>query len=182
MTDPGLTFRLRQRSRRAGLAVGISMALTIGVCIVSFSWIYAQVDPYLRDFTGQQGIEQPRPTATATADEAAQVAATDEADEPPEEEPEQEPTAEPTPTREPSPTPTPTPDVFTATHISNPNSRTNFRPEPSLDNDPVAILEAGTPLQYLGEDATGDDGLRWMRFRTEDGLEGWMREDAVQPI
>jgi hypothetical protein len=42
-------------------------------------------------------------------------------------------------------------------------------------------------LQYLGEDApTTDpsDGNRWMKFRTENGDEGWVREidtDAYQP-
>ncbi|GIW03579.1 MAG: hypothetical protein KatS3mg059_0199 [Thermomicrobiales bacterium] len=167
MSDPGLTIRLRQRSRRAGLAVGLSMALTIGLCIGSFAWIYAKVDPFTADFTGQRGVAPPPvPTATATAEEVVQneqSAAGDAED-------------TPTPTPAPTRTPTPTPETFRATHLSNPDLRTNLRPEPSVDNDPVAVLEPATPLQYLNEETTGDDGYKWFRFRTEDGLEGWMRE------
>lgn len=169
MSDPGLTIRLRQRSRRAGLAVGLSMALTIGLCIGSFAWIYAKVDPFTADFTGQRGVAPPpRPTATATPNEVAQsgqgqAESTEEA-----------PTPAPKPTR--TPAPTPTPEGFRVTHLSNPDHSTNLRPEPSINNEPVAILDAATPLQYLNEETTGDDGYRWFRFRTEDGLEGWMRE------
>ncbi len=167
MSDPGLTIRLRQRSRRAGLAVGLSMALTIGLCIGSFAWIYAKVDPFTADFTGQRGVAPPpRPTATATPNEVAQ---TDQGEPDSTEE-------APTPTPQPTRTPTPTPESFRATHLSNPDLRTNLRPEPSIDNDPVAVLEPATPLQYLNEETTGDDGYRWFRFRTEDGLEGWMRD------
>ena len=33
MTDSGLSTRLRQQSRRAGLMVGLTMVLTIAICI-----------------------------------------------------------------------------------------------------------------------------------------------------
>lgn len=177
MSDPGLTNRLRQRSRRAGLAVGLSMALTIAVCIGSFAWIYAKADPLFADFVGAD-----RTSSTRTPTAAASAPARGSADEEPE--PTEEPTeeAEPEPTEEPTPAPTETPDVFQATHLTNPNSRVNFRPEPNLNTEPVALLDPGTPVQALGEEETDGDGNLWMRFRTEDGLEGWLREDAFDPI
>src|SRR6185312_570540 len=58
MTDPGLTRRLRQQGHRSGLAIGISMALA--VLIGGFTWIYVQLDPFVRDFAGAE----PAPTQT----------------------------------------------------------------------------------------------------------------------
>lgn len=176
MSDPGLTNRLRQRSRRAGLAVGLSMALTIAVCIGGFVWIYAKADPLFADFVGAP--ETPvRRTATAAA--SATSGRGEGAGEPTEEATEES-AAEPT--DEPTPRPTPTPDVFRATHLTNPNSRVNFRPEPNLDVEPITQLDPGTQVQSLGDQETDSDGNLWMRFRTEDGLEGWLREDAFDPI
>jgi hypothetical protein len=178
MSDPGLTNRLRQRSRRAGLAVGLSMALTIAVCIGSFAWIYAKADPLFADLVGN---DLTTPTRAATASVAATAARGSANDEP---EPTEEPTeeSEPEPTEEPTPAPTETPDVFQASHVSNPDLQINLRPEPSTNGDPVAVLATGTPLQYLGEEDTGDDGFQWFRFRTEDGVEGWLREGTFQEI
>ena len=170
MTDPGLTTRLRQRSRRAGLAVGLSMAFTIAVCIGSFVWLYAKVDPYTSDFVGAEA-EAPQQGERATSTQMQESRGSGEASN------SDDPTAAPseqTPT--PEPTMTPTPDVFVATHLSNPELRVNLRPEPSVDTEPVAVLDAGTPLQFLGEQQTGADGYLWYRFRTEDGLVGWLRE------
>jgi cytoskeletal protein RodZ len=175
MTDPGLTNRLRQRSRRAGLAVGLSMALTIAVCIGSFAWIYAKADPFLSDFVGAGATSTGNNRPTATAEESSSEPAGSASEEP-------TPTAEearPDPTKE--PTPTPTPAEFRATHISNPNLRVNLRPQPTTDGDPVAILEAGTQLQFLGEQREESDGT-WYLFKTEDGLEGWLREGTFQEL
>jgi hypothetical protein len=178
MSDPGLTNRLRQRSRRAGLAVGLSMALTIAVCIGSFAWIYAKADPLFADFVGE---DVSLPTSTATAEASATPGRGDADDAPaPTEEGTEEPASEPT--EEPTPAPTETPEGFRATHVSNPDLLINLRPAPSTDGDPVTILDAGTPLQYLGEEQTGDDGFQWFRFRTEDGVEGWLREGTFQVI
>jgi hypothetical protein len=177
MSDPGLTNRLRQRSRRAGLAVGLSMALTIAVCIGSFAWIYAKADPLFADFVGADGTSSTR-TPTAAASAPARGSADEEPE--PTERPTEE--AEPEPTEEPTPAPTETPEVFQATHLTNPNSRVNFRPEPNLNTEPVALLDPGTPVQALGDEETDGDGNLWMRFRTEDGLEGWLRQDAFDPI
>lgn len=54
MSDTGLTNRLRQRSRRAGLAVGLSMALTLGLGLGGFIVLYARLEPLTRDFVGVQ--------------------------------------------------------------------------------------------------------------------------------
>jgi Bacterial SH3 domain len=178
MSDPGLTNRLRQRSRRAGLAVGLSMALTIAVCVGGFAWIYAQVDPFFADLVGSDAKattgSQPTPTAEGTASGSHRAA---------DDQPTKEPTEQPAePTRTQAPRQTPTPEEFRATHITNPNSRVNFRPEPNLNTDPIAQLDPGTPVQALGDEEVDGDGNRWLKFRTEDGLEGWLREDAFDPI
>jgi len=176
MSDPGLTNRLRQRSRRAGLAVGLTMALTIAVCIGGFVWFYAKADPLFADFVGADATTVGRtPTAAASATTGRGAAAS---------EPTAEPTDEPAsePTEVPTPRPTQTPDTFRATHISNPDLQINLRPEPSTNGDPVTVLAAGTQLQYLDEQQTGDDGFQWFKFRTEDGAEGWLREGTFQEI
>jgi Bacterial SH3 domain len=176
MSDPGLTNRLRQRSRRAGLAVGLTMALTIAVCIGAFAWIYAKADPLFADFVGAEA------TATRSVGRTPTVEATTAGSRNPAN---PAPTATTMPTAvPPTPTegPTATSDAFTATHLTNPNSRVNFRPEPSLDTDPIAVLEPSTPVQALGPEEVDGDGNRWLKFRTEDGLEGWLREDAFVAI
>jgi hypothetical protein len=175
MTEPGLTHRLRQRSRRAGLGIGLSMALATAVCIGGFAWIYARVDPYTTDFVGAQnpgGQSRREPTSTPTQTEDDGAAAAEATNEP----------AAPTLAPRPTATPSPTPDVFTATHRTNPDLRVNFRPAPSTSGDPLAVLDAGTLVQYLGEQRTGDDGLQWFRFRTEDGTTGWLREGTFEDI
>ena len=63
MTDPGLNNRLRQRSRRAGLMVGVTMALTIFICVGGFAAIYAGLVPFLSDVVPAQRTEA-RPPAT----------------------------------------------------------------------------------------------------------------------
>lgn len=73
-------------------------------------------------------------------------------------------------------------DAFVATHLSNPDLAVNFRPAPSLDTVPLAILEPATPLQFLGETATDADGWQWYRFRLESGRAGWLREGTFVPI
>src|SRR5262249_28820542 len=157
MSDPGLTNRLRQRSRRAGLAVGLTMALTIALCIGSFAWIYAEADPFFSDLVGSdaKATTGSRPTATAEGTASSGRGAAGAA-------PTDDPTVEPTqapaaPTRTPAPRPTPTSTAFKATHITNPNSRVNFRPEPNLNSNPIALLDPGTPVQALGDEQVDGD-------------------------
>jgi cytoskeletal protein RodZ len=185
MSDPGLTNRLRQRSRRAGLAVGLSMALTIAVCIATFAWIYAKANPLFTDFVGAKATatqNERQPSATDIPTQAATSSGAESADAPPTETPKPRPTEQPSDNQQPTQTPTATPTstAFKQTHISNPNLSTNLRPEASTNGDPVEVLPAGTPLQFLNDQQTGDDGQQWFKFRTEDGTEGWMREGTFQ--
>jgi hypothetical protein len=73
-------------------------------------------------------------------------------------------------------------EAFVATHLSNPDLAVNFRPAPSLETVPLAILEPATPLQYLGETVSDVDGWQWYRFRLESGRTGWLREGTFVPI
>src|SRR5215213_108299 len=113
MNTPGLSQRLNQRSRRAGLAIGLSMAATIAVCVGTFSMIYAAIEPVARDFAG---ANQSYPTATVRAsagmDDTPGAAPTEK----PPKEKTQSPSAEST---EPTDTPVPTAGLFHITHRSN---------------------------------------------------------------
>lgn len=178
MTDPGLTNRLRQHSRRSGLAVGLTMAAAIALCILSSAWLFGRIEPYVSDFTGyeqrtavpavaeaSEGDQTPAPQSTQTpsSDQAAPTQAADA------------PTVAPVTTSAAA--------AFRETHQSNPDFSVNFRPGPSIDSgDPVATLDPGTPLQYLDEQTTGDDGSIWLRMKTEDGIEGWLREVDTVPV
>lgn len=174
MFDPGLSNRLRQHSRRSGLAVGLTMAIAIGLGILASAWLFGQIEPYVSDFTGyEQNTPIPaiaeahggEPTATPTEAPASDAP---------------EPTEEPAePTVAPIATETP---AFTQTHQSNPDFTVNFRPGPSIESgEPVATLDPGTPLQYLDEQTTGDDGSIWLHMRTQNGIEGWLREVDTVP-
>ena len=55
----------------------------------------------------------------------------------------------------------------------------NFRAGPSTVDAIISALPPATPLQYLNEDAPTEnpnDGNRWMKFRIQNGAEGWVRE------
>ncbi|HQY31619.1 MAG TPA: SH3 domain-containing protein [Thermomicrobiales bacterium] len=177
MSDPGLTRRLRQQSHRSGLAVGISMALAIGVCVVAFTFLYVKLDPWVRDFSGSE----PAPTATAR-----QSASNNPDDEPTEE-----------PTRRPRATATEDTGGSDSGNVSESDSNgsfdpdyqvtaleaVNFRSGPGTSFDIVAQLDPGTQIQYLDdrEAATEPEnaGTNWLKFRTENGDEGWIRDVDV---
>jgi hypothetical protein len=181
MTDPGLTNRLRQHSRRAGLNVGVTMALAIAICVAGFAGIYAWLTPLASDFIPQEDRSVEAPADEAAGDEVAAVGPT------------------PTPTQAeaiaPTPIPTPAPASeavptadaagFTPTHQSTSAFSVNFRAEPSRDSGVVTVLTPATPLEYLNQDAPtsnpAEDGNRWMRFRTQEGDEGWIREVDAEP-
>jgi hypothetical protein len=189
MSDPGLSHRLRQRSRRAGFMIGISMILTIALCAVGFTVLYTALDGLTSDFisrteeeptvpaqvvedAGNQPAEQPPP---AEATEAAP---------PPEQQQQDQQEADPTPT------PTAEDDTaedgeFDADYEIGGNSRINLREGPSTATGIIDTLDPGTPLEYMDEDAPTEsaaDGERWMMFATEDGQEGWVREIDVNQI
>lgn len=178
--------------------VGLSMALTIAVCIGSFVWIYAQVEPFTRDFVDAATVA---PTPASQAQEQEQEPEEEEEPANPEENatetPEPVEEEEPEPASgsdeivpvedEPEPTPTPA-DQFEATHRVSSEVTINFRPGPGVNSGaPVGTLAPGTELQYLNEsqasqDPESDGDTEWLRFRTQDGLEGWIRQIDVESI
>jgi hypothetical protein len=75
--------------------------------------------------------------------------------------------------------------AFNSTHQSNSAQQINLRAGPGIDREIIRPLALAEPLQYLNEDAPTDDpardGPRWMKFMTEDGQVGWVREIDVEP-
>jgi cytoskeletal protein RodZ len=186
MRDPGLSFRLSQRSRRSGLMIGISMALAIAVLIATFAVIYAWLDPLTNDFVTKKPptavvAQQQRLQAQDTAGQAATrapgaVAAP----------PTKAPTAAPSPTASTAPAITqssPTSQAFKPDYQIRGDQGVNLRAQPSTDSDIVATLSPSTPIQYLNDrqptDNPDQDGPYWMKFRTEDGESGWVRQIDV---
>lgn len=180
MTDPGLNQRLRQRSRRSGLMIGFSMLLTLVVCVGAFTMIYARLEPVVADFVGRGEIELPTPVPTTEPVAQAPTAV---------------PEATETATAE---TPPPDdggdnqvdqveedPDAFNPDYQIQADGPVNIRPGPGVSSGPAIVaVPVASPLMFLDEeeptsDPEGDgmeSGQVWMKFRTEDGTEGWIRE------
>lgn len=207
MSDRGLTHRLSQRSRRAGLMIGISMVATVAFCAVAFTLIYTALEGFTSDFVSSVDSSAPNDDAenSNVAEDLAEVPALsgldlDQVGE--EEEP-----AEPAPNSAesvPTPTPVPVPEADQTSEdeenggegefnpdyqIEGPSS-INFREEPTTASSVLTTLPPATPLEYMGEDvpnASASPGDRWMLFRiapddeNENGLEGWVREiDTIE--
>lgn len=186
MTDPGLTRRLRQQGHRSGLAIGISMALAIAVLVGGFTWIYVQLDPFVRDFAGAE----PAPTQTPVEQAAGSGKKATKTPTPEE-------VASDQATQEPDATETPEPDSTKIQSIDGNNG--DFKPDYQvIALEPVRLrsgpgvsfdilvdgVEPGTKLQFLGDreasknpDADGD--TEWLKFRLEGGEEGWIRNIDV---
>lgn len=166
MVEHELSSRIRQRSRAAGIFVGLSMALTIIIALTGFIWLYVRLGPYLNDFI-------PQATVTVTPTTVAESEATPT------------PTAAGlagnlVPTSTPAPTPTP---VWQPTHRIAEGSPVNFRAGPGTDNPIVQVLEPGTPLMFLGEQQEVA-GAVWLHLELEDGTDGWVRTvdlERLQP-
>lgn len=174
MTDPGLSNRLRQKSRRAGIAVGLTMALTILICVGASTAIYAALVQPLTDIipVSENPVVVVPPTATAAPTEVAQA-------------PEGQDTPQPADSGgvEPAPTATAESGLFQPTHQIRADSSVNFRGGPSTSDEILRALSPETALQYLDEDAptaSAEDGDRWMKFKLEDGEEGWVREIDIE--
>ncbi len=187
MTHPGLNHRLRQRSRRAGVMIGVSMALTIALCVAGFSVIYASLDGVLGDFVSREQAAANVQEPVAGTQVAAQgPVATDVSEE--QAQPTVAPTAEPEPTAPPTEPPATPPDAaFEPDYQTSSDYSLNLRSGPSSeggDSTIVAVMPPASPLQYQNEDAPTDnpaqDGNRWMLFVTEEGDEGWIRELDVE--
>ena len=174
MTDSGLSTRLRQQHRRAGLMVGVTMGIVIAICIFGAALVFAALSQPFSDLIPMAGpaapVRTPAPAADTGGEENSVIAA------------EEDPTApatEPTVAPPADATSTPEPDDFEPTHQIGAAQSVNFRSGPSTADSIIEALSPATPLQYLDEDApttNPSDGDRWMRFRTEDGQEGWVRE------
>ena len=178
MSDSGLSARLRQQSRRAGLMVGFTMVLTMVILIFGaaglFAWLsrpFSDLIPMVVPAAQVQSSEPPSDPQGAAADPTQPVIATEEEPAP----------TEPTP---PPPTAEPEDPEFDPTHQISANQSVNIRTGPSTNDSVIIALSPGTPLQYLDEDEPASesaDGNRWMLFRTEDGQEGWVLELLVVP-
>lgn len=157
------------------------MAAAIALCILTSAWLFGRIEPYVSDFTGYEQ-NTPVPAVAAASNDEETPVPDDEGQDgaEPTEAPQATGAANSEPTVAPAETATTT--TFQQTHESNPDFTVNFRPGPSIDSgEPVATLDPGTPLQYLDEQTTGDDGSIWLRMKTLDDLEGWLREvDTVQ--
>ena len=129
MTDSGLSTRLRQQSRRAGLMVGITMVLAIAICIFGAAGLFAWLS---RPFSDLIPVVAP----------AAQVQQASEPGEPSGQQPvaeEQavEPQAEPTQPPAEEPTVSPATEKFEPTHQIASGQSVNFRSGPST-TDPIS--------------------------------------------
>jgi hypothetical protein len=165
--------------------IGISMALTIALCVAGFSVIYAALDDTIGDFVSRD-VPEPVVRSTEAAPEEDESNAQAQVDPPATEEGE-EPVAttppEVEPTAEPEATEPPNSDAFTPDYQSSFEANLNFRSEPSTtggESTVIQTLPAGTLLQSTGESQTSDnpavDGEGgWLEFRLEDGTEGWLR-------
>jgi sortase (surface protein transpeptidase) len=59
-------------------------------------------------------------------------------------------------------------------------SGVNLRPEASTSGDPVRVLAAGDTLTITGDQVEAE-GYIWWPVTTEDGTEGWVVEDFLEP-
>lgn len=189
MVNRGLSRRLDQHGRRAGIAIGLTMVLVTVLLIGVFVTIYGRLDPVLSDFIAADVPTVPPPTIQPT-DAPAQDQ--NPAAAPPDRTQASDPTqaAVVTTTAETSTTvvaSTATGQVFQADYqIASGSGPINFRSAPSLNNEAIMSLQPGTPLQFLGEEQDDADNFAdngtWLRFRLEDGTEGWIREIDVDPV
>jgi len=175
--------------------IGISMALTIALCVAGFSVIYAALDDTVGDFVARDVPAPVIPTQPPTEPAVAQADDAPETEEPvidaPVEEPEEaEPESAATEAPAEEAEPTEDPDAFTPDFQSPLDVRLNFRSEPATDREGetvIEVIDGGTLLQFTGETQAsedpedgedGEDG--WMLFELEDGQEGWLRAIDVE--
>ncbi|MFN8676365.1 MAG: SH3 domain-containing protein [Thermomicrobiales bacterium] len=173
MTDSGLSTRLRQQHRRAGLMVGVTMGIVIAICIFGAAVLFAALSQPFSDLIPLAGPQVPIQTPAAESASGNDTQAIAAAQEP------TQAAAEPTVAPNVEATVALETDDFEPTHQIGAAQSVNFRAGPSTGDSIIEALSPATPLQYLDEDAptsSPSDGDRWMRFRTEDGQEGWVRE------
>lgn len=159
------------------------MLLTIAICIGGFAMIYAKIDPYTRDFVNAATITPTKaPTKAAKSGGSAANTGSSSNAQPTDTPVPQQPADTPTE----APKPTNTPSGFNPDYKVSSDVRVNLRSGPSRDTDVVTTLDSGTELQYLNQSQPADnpdqDGKLWLKFRTADGEEGWVREIDVSKI
>lgn len=196
---PGLEHRLGSRSRRSGVMIGVSVLTTIGILVAGFTLIFAALDPMLSDFVGPFARPTQAPTGDALAARGdssnpgpggAAAEPTEAAPTEPAAAPDSEPTPEPTPAPQPTAEASPPDNGFEPDYRVIAGQRINFREGPGVDFPAIVGIDPGTELQSLNEaqatrnpaaDRLGPD-RQWLKFRLEDGREGWIRDIDVAPI
>jgi hypothetical protein len=176
----GLNERLKQNNRRSGMLVGVSMAAVVGLLIASFTWLFFRLDPFFSDFAGRSGVSYASPVARIVASPRAgtPTATTSGGVVPAVAIPTAPPAVSPTPpvpgaagTARASATPS-----FRATHVvADYGQQVNLRAGPSAASARVALIAPGTRLQFLNEQEQAGE-IVWMRFQTERGDVGWIRQ------
>lgn len=183
MVNPGLSRRLDQHGRRAGIAIGLTMVVVTLLLIGAFVTIYGRLDPMLSDFVAADVPTVPPPTLQATVATDPNVAAAAATQAPSATQP-----AAVTATSASAATnvtPTATGGAFEPDYrIASSGEPINFRSSPSLNNEAITSLQPGTPLEFLGEERDDADNFAdngtWLRFKLDDGTEGWVREIDVE--
>ena len=173
------------------MAIGLSMALAIAVLFGGFTWIYVQLDPWVRDFAGAEvAPPTPTPREQAADDQSDEETPADEAgDEPaPTEEPDEQPNEDDS-ANEDSGNIDPVSEDDNAGFVADYQvislEPVRLRSGPGVNTEIVIDgLPPGTPLEFTGErqasanpDADGD--VEWLQFETEDGRQGWIRQIDV---
>jgi hypothetical protein len=183
MTDTGLSNRLRQHSRRSGIAVGLTMAVTIALCILSSAYIFGRIEPYVAEVTGYDDTTAVPQVAEASNNEpdsesngSVEEDANESGADPTQASEDEQPTIA-------GASETDSAEAFVVSHRSNPDFTINFRPGPSVSSgDPIGSLDPSSPLMYLDEEALDEEGVVWLKFRTESGQEGWIREVDTEAV
>jgi hypothetical protein len=156
--------------------VGISMFLAIAICVFGAAGLFAWLSRPFSDLipiVAPAATVAPAPEPTAPPNDEAPVIQQETAQDP---DPAVEQSAEPTPTA--------ATEDFAPTHQIGASQSVNFRAGPSTGEPIIIALSPATPLQFLGDEDSSQNGELWMRFRTEDGREGWVREidtETFQP-
>ena len=170
--------------------IGVSIASAIALMVAAFSVIFALLDPLVGDF-----VQSGTGNSAAPTQAVAQLSGTPPADD-------AEPTAPPTATVAPEVEPTATVPPTTAAATPPPASafvpdyevtssaRINFRQGPGVGNAVVTTLAPGTQVQSLNESQVTQDPAndrlvatgRWLKFKLQDGQEGWIRDVDVAPL
>ena len=161
--------------------VGITMVLAIAICIFGAAGLFAWLS---RPFSDLIPVVAPAAQVQAPAEPVNQPGEQPSVDQPVAEDPVSEVQSVATESAPAAPTVAPGPDDFQATHQIGANQSVNFRSGPSTSDPIIVALPPATSLEYLEEDeptTNPADGDRWMRFRTENGDEGWIREIDTEP-